>query len=193
MKSGQGFLLVFSITSMSSLRELTELREQLIRVKEDPKVPLVLVGNKADLSESRVVSRSRAHAVSQSWGDKPFYETSARQRTNVDEVFIDLCRQIIRRDMELARSEDEGGRSRDPHRHARRRRRRHNNGPRCTILWQAYVGICKHIVSKVHCYTILLVELSRQWWDVHWYEPKSETLAKRRVIIFWSKDINQQV
>lgn len=35
MKTGQGFLLVFSITSMSSLYELTELREQIRRIKED--------------------------------------------------------------------------------------------------------------------------------------------------------------
>lgn len=103
MKSGQGFLLVFSITSQSSLSELTELREQLVRIKDDERVPLVLVGNKSDLEESRVVSRSRAYAVSQSFGNKPYYETSARRRTNVDEVFKDLCRQIIRREAEHAR------------------------------------------------------------------------------------------
>lgn len=71
MKSGQGFLLVFSITSLSSLNELAELREQIVRIKDDENVPIVIVGNKSDLEDDRVVSRSRAFAISQSWGDKP--------------------------------------------------------------------------------------------------------------------------
>ena len=102
MKSGQGFLLVFSITSLSSLNELYELREQIIRIKDDDKVPLVIVGNKSDLEEDRAVSRARAFAVSEGWGHAPYYETSARRRANVDEAFVDLCRQIIRKDMTSA-------------------------------------------------------------------------------------------
>jgi len=100
MKQGQGFLLVFSITSLSSLNELAELREQIVRIKDDVNVPLVIVGNKSDLEEDRAVSRSRAFALSQQWGNAPYYETSARRRANVNEVFIDLCRQIIRKDIQ---------------------------------------------------------------------------------------------
>ncbi|KAJ5263493.1 hypothetical protein N7478_011098 [Penicillium angulare] len=100
MKQGQGFLLVFSITSMSSLNELSELREQIIRIKDDEKVPLVIVGNKSDLEDDRAVPRARAFGLSQNWGNAPYYETSARRRANVNEVFIDLCRQIIRKDLQ---------------------------------------------------------------------------------------------
>ncbi|KAG8525733.1 uncharacterized protein KY384_000493 [Bacidia gigantensis] len=98
MKSGQGFLLVFSITSLSSLTELQELRDQIVRIKDDPLIPLVIVGNKCDLEEDRAVSRARAFSVSSSWNNAPYYETSARARRNVDEAFVDLCRQIIRKD-----------------------------------------------------------------------------------------------
>ncbi|EAA60727.1 hypothetical protein AN4685.2 [Aspergillus nidulans FGSC A4] len=101
----QGFLLVFSITSMSSLNELAELREQIVRIKDDENVPIVIVGNKSDLEEDRAVPRARAFSLSQSWGSAPYYETSARRRANVNEVFIDLCRQIIRKDAQ-GRSED---------------------------------------------------------------------------------------
>ncbi|KAI5291493.1 Ras- protein rsr1 [Ascosphaera aggregata] len=100
MKQGQGFLLVFSITSQSSLNELAELREQIIRIKDDEKVPLVIVGNKSDLEEDRQVPRQTAFALSKEWGNAPYYETSARRRANVNEVFVDLCRQIIRKDIE---------------------------------------------------------------------------------------------
>ena len=137
MKQGQGFLLVFSITSMSSLHELTELREQIIRIKDDPNVPLVIVGNKSDLEEDRVVSRQRAYDLSQHWGNAPYYETSARRRANVDEVFVDLCRQIIRKDMYLTQMRDqelETRRRERPNRHDRRRGRRYRHGDRCVLL-----------------------------------------------------------
>lgn len=138
MKTGQGFLLVFSITSQSSLYELQELREQIIRIKDDNNVPIVIVGNKSDLEEDRRVTRSKAFAVSQNWGNAPYYETSARRRANVDEVFIDLCRQIIRK-------ESSGYAPRmdyhEPVVHRDRRRRRHGKRKRgserdsgCTIL-----------------------------------------------------------
>jgi len=136
MKQGQGFLLVFSITSMSSLNELAELREQIIRIKDDENIPLVIVGNKSDLEEDRAVSRARAFAVSQHWGNAPYYETSARRRANVDEVFVDLCRQIIRKDIQTAqvREQEMSSRRRDrPNRHDRRRRR-HRQRDKCVIL-----------------------------------------------------------
>ena len=135
MKSGQGFLLVFSITSLSSLNELYELREQIVRIKDDERVPLVIVGNKSDLEEDRAVSRSRAFQVTQGWGNAPYYETSARRRANVDEAFVDLCRQIIRKDIATTqiREMESGNRRRErPNRHARRRRKRDN--VHCTIL-----------------------------------------------------------
>ncbi|KAK3947529.1 ras family-domain-containing protein [Pseudoneurospora amorphoporcata] len=97
MKAGQGFLLVFSITSQASLDELSTLREEIIRIKDDEKIPIVMVGNKADLLDQRAVDRKEAFAISQQW-NAPYYEASARTRTNVDQVFIDLCRQMLRRD-----------------------------------------------------------------------------------------------
>ena len=137
MKQGQGFLLVFSITSMSSLHELAELREQIIRIKDDENIPIVIVGNKSDLEDARAVSRTRAYQLSQHWGNAPYYETSARRRANVDEVFIDLCRQIIRKDMHMVHVRDqemELRRREKPNRHDRRRGRRMRQRDRCVIL-----------------------------------------------------------
>ncbi|CEP20014.1 hypothetical protein [Parasitella parasitica] len=94
MKNGQGFVLVFSITSQITLTDLHEIREQIRRVKGTENVPMVLVGNKCDLENERAVSREKGMALSQQWGGKPFYETSARFKINVDEVFYDVVRQI---------------------------------------------------------------------------------------------------
>ena len=138
MKQGKGFLLVFSITSMSSLHELSELREQITRIKDDENVPIVIVGNKSDLEEDRAVPRARAFALSQTWGNAPYYETSARRRANVNEVFIDLCRQIIRKDTEgNGKSSDSILRTREgPNRHDRKREKKRQTGRRspCVIL-----------------------------------------------------------
>lgn len=138
MKQGQGFLLVFSITSTASLNELSELREQISRIKDDENVPIVIVGNKSDLEEDRAVPRARAFALSQSWGNAPYYETSARRRANVNEVFIDLCRQIIRKDVQgNSKYSDQVPRKREgPNRHDRKRESKKNvrrRGP-CVIL-----------------------------------------------------------
>ncbi|KAI7906859.1 small GTPase superfamily [Cokeromyces recurvatus] len=94
MKNGQGFVLVFSITSQVTLTDLHEIREQIIRVKGSENIPMVLVGNKCDLENERMVSREKGMSLSQQWGGKPFYETSARFKINVDEVFYDVVRQI---------------------------------------------------------------------------------------------------
>jgi len=80
MKTGQGFLLVFSITQTSSLAELMTLRDEIIRIKDDETIPIVLVGNKADLEDQRYVARTKGFAISQQWG-APYYEASARTRS----------------------------------------------------------------------------------------------------------------
>jgi Ras-related protein Rap-1A/Ras-related protein Rap-1B len=94
MKNGQGFVLVYSITSQATFNDLTDLREQILRVKDTDKVPMVLVGNKCDLEDDRVVGKEQGFQLSQQWSSITFFETSARKKINVDEVFFDLVRQI---------------------------------------------------------------------------------------------------
>ncbi|EJS43538.1 rsr1p [Saccharomyces arboricola H-6] len=106
IKSGMGFLLVYSVTDRQSLEELMELREQVLRIKDSDRVPMVLIGNKADLTNERVISVEEGIEVSSKWGRVPFYETSALLRSNVDEVFVDLVRQIIRNEMESVAIKD---------------------------------------------------------------------------------------
>jgi GTPase KRas len=100
MRDREGFILVYDITSRSSVDDLTDLYSQILRNKSlshndsrHPAFPLVLVGNKLDLAMERKVSHQRGKALSEKWGCA-HYETSARTRTNVDEVFYDLARQI---------------------------------------------------------------------------------------------------
>ena len=58
MRTGEGFLLVYSITSRQSFDEISTFHQQICRVKDKDHVPMVLVGNKVDLEEHREVATS---------------------------------------------------------------------------------------------------------------------------------------
>jgi len=92
-RSGEGFLCVFSITEEDSFQASQEFREQILRVKGESNIPFVLVGNKADLSNSRQVQLATAQNKATEW-QVPYVETSAKTRENVDKVFYDLMREI---------------------------------------------------------------------------------------------------
>lgn len=56
MRSGEGFLLVFSVTDHSSFDEMSKFHKQILRVKDRDEFPMLMVGNKADLDHQRSVS-----------------------------------------------------------------------------------------------------------------------------------------
>ena len=93
MRTGQGFICVYAVTSRSAFDEITSFREQILRVKDEDKVPMVLAGNKCDLEEERQVTTVEGQDLAKSFGC-PFYETSAKARINVEEAFYDLVREI---------------------------------------------------------------------------------------------------
>jgi GTPase KRas protein len=55
MHTGEGFLLVYSITSRESFEEITSFHQQILRVKDKDNFPMILVGNKCDLEFERQV------------------------------------------------------------------------------------------------------------------------------------------
>eukprot|EP01126_Amoeba_proteus_P061096 TRINITY_DN8160_c0_g4_i1.p1 TRINITY_DN8160_c0_g4~~TRINITY_DN8160_c0_g4_i1.p1 ORF type:complete len:133 (+),score=8.98 TRINITY_DN8160_c0_g4_i1:270-668(+) len=93
IRKGEGFLLVYSITSRTSLAEVRAFRELVLRVKDEVSYPMVLVGNKCDLQSEREVKHDEARDLAHSWGI-PFLECSALTGHNVNEAFIELVRSI---------------------------------------------------------------------------------------------------
>ncbi|PAA80413.1 hypothetical protein BOX15_Mlig006909g1 [Macrostomum lignano] len=102
MKNGQGFLLVYSITSQASFNDLHELRDQILRVKDSDDVPIILIGNKCDLDDERTVSREQGQSLAHQWNCS-FLETSAKAKLNVEDSFLDLVRLINRRTADVLR------------------------------------------------------------------------------------------
>ena len=88
MKNGQGFVLVYSITAQSTFNDLTDLREQILRVKDSEEVPMVLVGNKCDLEDERVVGKDQGMMMARQFGTCTFMETSAKAKIGVTDVSL---------------------------------------------------------------------------------------------------------
>ena len=91
MKNGQGFVLVYSITAQSTFNDLTDLREQILRVKDADDIPMVLVGNKCDLEDERVVGKDQGMNMARQFGSCAFMETSAKAKIGVIDVSMKRC------------------------------------------------------------------------------------------------------
>jgi len=94
MKTGEGFVLVYSITSFNSFEAAGKLRTSILRIKEDtPDVPIMLVGNKSDVEHERAVPSDDGRKAAERWGTG-FIECSAKTNKNVNEIFFELVRVI---------------------------------------------------------------------------------------------------
>uniref|UniRef100_A0A8C5VIJ9 RAP1A, member of RAS onco family n=1 Tax=Microcebus murinus TaxID=30608 RepID=A0A8C5VIJ9_MICMU len=60
-------------------------------------VPMILVGNKCDLEDERVVGKEQGQNLARQWCNCAFLESSAKSKINVNEIFYDLVRQINRK------------------------------------------------------------------------------------------------
>lgn len=96
MKNGQGFVLAYSIIAQSTFNDLPDLREQILRVKDMDDVPMVLVGNKCDLADQRVIATEQGEAMAKKFNNCAFLESSAKTKVNVEQIFFDLIRQVNR-------------------------------------------------------------------------------------------------
>ncbi|KAH8831308.1 ras family-domain-containing protein [Flagelloscypha sp. PMI_526] len=93
MRTGEGFLLVYSITSRNSFEEISTFHQQILRVKDQDVFPVIVVANKCDLEYERQVGMNEGRDLARHFGCR-FIETSAKARTNVDEAFMMLVREI---------------------------------------------------------------------------------------------------
>ncbi|KAF1923899.1 ras-domain-containing protein [Didymella exigua CBS 183.55] len=101
MRTGEGFLLVYSITDRQSFEEIMTFQQQILRVKDKDYFPMIVVGNKCDLDGERQVSTQEGQNLALQFGCK-FIETSAKSRINVDNAFYDIVREIRRYNKEMS-------------------------------------------------------------------------------------------
>ncbi|KAI9310782.1 small G-protein Ras2 [Zopfochytrium polystomum] len=93
IRDGEGFLLVYSITSRSTFQRIERFKEQLVRVKDSDYVPMILVGNKCDMVGERLVSKEEGQFMARRLQCE-FLETSAKTCVNVERAFYNVVRMI---------------------------------------------------------------------------------------------------
>ncbi|EFC50267.1 ras family small GTPase [Naegleria gruberi] len=85
MSEAEGFILVYSVVDRESFEKVQKLREKVTMV-QSATVPVILVGNKADLEDERQVSTSEAEQLAHGVGC-PFIEASAKTGLNIEKIF----------------------------------------------------------------------------------------------------------
>ena len=63
-------------------------------MKEPESFPFVILGNKVDIRE-RQVSAEEAQAWCRDNGDSPYFETSAKDATNVAAAFVEAVQRVL--------------------------------------------------------------------------------------------------
>ncbi|KAG5553474.1 hypothetical protein RHGRI_011373 [Rhododendron griersonianum] len=95
-RGAMGILLVYDVTDESSFNNIRNWIRNIEQHASD-NVNKILVGNKADMDESKTaVPTSRGQALADEYGIK-FFETSAKTNLNVEQVFFSIARDIRQR------------------------------------------------------------------------------------------------
>jgi len=126
---GEGFVVMYSITSRASFELVTKFQQKIFMVKDEEEYyPMVIVGNKCDLEDQREVTTDEGADLAKTIGC-PFFETSAKTRINVEESFMEVVREIRKR-----RDQEEGGVKGKPVKTDKGDKKAGKSKPRCTIL-----------------------------------------------------------
>lgn len=96
LRSGEGFLFMFSVTSRISFDKISAYICQVQKCKENQSsFPRVLMGNKCELKTEREISTEEGEELAREL-NCPYFETSAKETINIEESFFELVREMRR-------------------------------------------------------------------------------------------------
>ncbi|KAK6341651.1 GTP-binding protein [Orbilia brochopaga] len=104
-RGAMGILLVYDVTDERSFNNI-QTWFQNVEQHATEGVNKILIGNKCDWEEKRVVSTERGQALANELGI-PFMEVSAKANINVEEAFLLLARDIKKRIMDSSAGDKE--------------------------------------------------------------------------------------
>eukprot|EP01017_Pseudomicrothorax_dubius_P012094 TRINITY_DN1475_c0_g1_i2.p2 TRINITY_DN1475_c0_g1~~TRINITY_DN1475_c0_g1_i2.p2 ORF type:complete len:134 (-),score=47.99 TRINITY_DN1475_c0_g1_i2:225-626(-) len=96
IRESQGFIVVYSSTNEDSFYEVKQIIKRIERVTKSKTSPVLLVANKKDLADQRVVSVEEGKALAAEFSI-PFLESSALTGEGIQEIFNTLIRDIRQR------------------------------------------------------------------------------------------------
>mmetsp|Transcript_141800 Transcript_141800/g.344438 ORF Transcript_141800/g.344438 Transcript_141800/m.344438 type:complete len:213 (-) Transcript_141800:17-655(-) len=101
MPLGDVFVLVYDITQDFTFEEIAAIKEEIFSANaRHASLPYILIGNKCDLEDDRVVEKDEGiklcEALEQKGGHWFFMEASAKTNTNVNELFRKAISEAIK-------------------------------------------------------------------------------------------------
>ena len=91
-RGSHGCFIVYDITNQESFAKI-EFWYQSVKQKASNDVSIILVGNKCDLEEQRVITKEKGEEKAKEL-NIPFFETSALSDININEIFRELVENI---------------------------------------------------------------------------------------------------
>mmetsp|Transcript_13773 Transcript_13773/g.18943 ORF Transcript_13773/g.18943 Transcript_13773/m.18943 type:complete len:205 (-) Transcript_13773:268-882(-) len=92
-------VLVFDVTAAKTFENLDCWREEFL-IQAGPKnpedFPFIVLGNKIDKEDKRVISEKRAQAWCAQKGNIPYFETSAKEGIKVEQAFQTIARDALK-------------------------------------------------------------------------------------------------
>jgi len=96
INEGDAAMIVYSVTEKISFEEAEIIYEKIMKIRYEDDFPIVLVGNKIDLTTLIKVKSNEAHQVAKSW-NVPHFQTSAKENIEVQDAFFELIRELRRK------------------------------------------------------------------------------------------------
>eukprot|EP00105_Crassostrea_gigas_P037474 XP_019921622.1 PREDICTED: ras-related protein Rap-1b [Crassostrea gigas] len=94
ISTSDAFVLVYSIDDESSFQGVKDLRDIILAERTDKRVPIVVVGNKSDISmEKRAIMKETAESIVCFDWENGYVEASAKDSINVAGIFKEILRQ----------------------------------------------------------------------------------------------------
>ncbi|XP_062500961.1 uncharacterized protein LOC134178168 [Corticium candelabrum] len=98
-RGAMGVLLVYDITCQKSFSNITQWMKNIAEQCAGGDEPaLLMVGNKSDLEDNRVVQFEQGQELATRYGVK-FLETSAQSGKNVEEAFLYLAEEMLKKEV----------------------------------------------------------------------------------------------
>ena len=85
IRSSKGFFLVYSITDHTSFEIIDSFIDEILKVKDEDSVPMVLIGSKCDAEDKRQVMKEEGLELAEKRGIQ-FFEVSAKTGANITEA-----------------------------------------------------------------------------------------------------------
>ena len=93
-KKADGIILVFDLTNKESFDSINKWIKDINDNVDSKKIKRVLVGNKIDLTDLRVITKEEAEEMAKSYEVK-FYETSAKTNEGIGELMEGIVSEVV--------------------------------------------------------------------------------------------------